>query len=167
MVSDSTKNTIRIRAEAAIKLGKTERMMKDFGVTERTIKNWASGKTIPRSQKVQQSVIRRGRTEDNIVPKFRDEQTGKFKYRQGEADEFKVVNKENRRRKRLLDNINETGTESQKRQAAVEFQPMSEAEYDDIQSLFDERDRALEEGRDKDWWDDWRERLAEAGYGTA
>ena len=44
---------------------------------------------------------------------------------------------------------------------------MTEAEFDDIQSLFAERDRALEEGRDKDWWDDWRERLAEAGYGTA
>ena len=167
MVSDSTRNTIRIRAEAAIKLGKTERMMKDFGVTEQTIKNWASGKTIPRSQKVQQSVIRRGRTEDNLIAKYQNEETGKFEYIITDADQYKARNVENRRRKRLLDNINETGTESQKRQADVEFQPMSRAEFEDIQSLFDERDRALEEGRDKDWWDDWRERLGEAGYGTA
>ena len=73
MVSDSTRNTIRIRAEAAIKLGKTERMMKDFGVTEQTIKNWASGKTIPRSEKVRQSVIRRGKTQDNLTTSMKQE----------------------------------------------------------------------------------------------
>jgi hypothetical protein len=136
-----------------------------------TVRNWEAGRTRP-SAKIARSVERVGRTEDTLVIKRHSKTTGKFEYLDKDVMTTKTYNRENRARARMGKKaVAQAKTAKSKKAAALKFQPLTFEETEDIDRLMDERDAALAEGfgpnYDSDWWDDWRERLYDAGYGTA
>lgn len=171
MVQRPRQQTFEMRLDYLIQQRGIAGVAKLTGRTEQTVKNWEQGRTTP-SAKIARSVARQGRTQDTLVIKRRSETTGKFEYLDKPLMTTKTTNIENRARVRMGKKaVAQAKTAKSKRAAALQFQPLTFEEVEDIDRLMDERDAALAEGfgpnYDSDWWDDWRERLYDAGYGTA
>ncbi len=163
-----SENLFQLRLESLIEERGVEGVVRLTGRSRESIRRWRTGTQRPQAS-IARQIVRRGRTQDNVIPRNVQSQ-----FRRGEIprDTITAMNVENRYRRRQVNRLQreeEAGLISERNREVMEqqFAPVSTSEAEDITSLFEQRDEALEAGYDEygyDWWNDWREALEEAGY---